>query len=287
MAKLDVQSYAKNYVNGYLKQNPKATQEQVLAAIRNELQLAKNEGIKVSQKQMAQIQANVPSAYKVATENLQANFVKQVTPQAQEAVEKLNAQAATKQTAQVATAATAKPKKFKNPNTAVDRYYDSYNKMTKDGRRRLHKRNMADAKAAFSGNEYMEYLRKNNPELYKQELEIQKQNKKISNNQIKRELKKSPEAYVSSKKQKIQKKQGLTTPTVKPKAPVATSPVATLPVATKPVAPKPVAPKPTIKLGGKWKWIAAVAAAVVGIIGLDKYTDKQSMEAIKTTGLVA
>ena len=267
MAKLDVQSYAKNYVNGYLKQNPKATQEQVLAAIRNDLQLAKNEGIKVSQKQMAQIQANVPSAYKVATENLQANFVKQVTPQAQEAVEKLNAQAATKQTAQVATAATAKPKKFKNPITAADRHYDSFNIMTKDGRRRLHKRNMADAKAAFSGNEYMEYLRKNNPELYKQELEIQKQNKKISNNQIKRELKKSPEAYVSSKKQKIQKKQGLTTPTAKPKAPVAT--------------------KSTIKLGGKWKWIAAAAAAVVGIVGFNKYTDKQSMEAIKTTGLVA
>lgn len=162
----------RTYVRDYLRQNPKASETQVLVETKDYFQAnAKQFGI--SKKQISQIAPVVSEVHAQFTaEQLKANVKPITTPTVQNAVTKINSQEA-------------------------QRHYNDFHSLTKEGRQKLHKRNMQEAKSAFAGDEYIKFLEENHPDL------IEKEVPKTSNNKNKKQ---ANAEYMSSKKKKEIKK---------------------------------------------------------------------------------
>lgn len=178
---INVESAARNQVFYHLNDNPNVSLGEIQANVRNEIQKLKQQGIKISKKEIAQINALIVEEYNIQAPHYRANFATQSTPTVTNANKQFNSATATKS--------------YKHHN-ATQRHYDEFNSMSKKGRQNLHKRNLSDAKAAFGTDEYLEYLRKNSPELYKEATQQPVQTQSIQQ-----------EEYISSKKKKQLKKQ--------------------------------------------------------------------------------
>lgn len=171
VAAVNVNTVVNGFVHEYLKNNKKATEQDCQAAVRSHLQELKKNGAKISDKKIVQASAQVTELYK-------ANFMTQPTKTAVKAVQSLN----------TSQAAHNYPKY--NAHLASDHHYDEFHKLGKKAKKRLHQKNMNDAKAAFSQLE-VENLPQTEP----------------SNNQNKKLMRESKDAYISSKKRKQMKKE--------------------------------------------------------------------------------
>lgn len=171
VAAVNVNTVVSGFVHEYLKNNKKATEQDCQAAVRSHLQELKKNGAKISDKKIVQASAQVTELYK-------ANFMTQPTKTAVKAVQSLN----------TSQAAHNYPKY--NAHLASDHHYDEFHKLGKKAKKRLHQKNMNDAKAAFSQLE-VENLPQTEP----------------SNNQNKKLMRESKDAYISSKKRKQMKKE--------------------------------------------------------------------------------
>ncbi len=171
VAAVNVNTVVSGFVHEYLKHNKKATEQDCQAAVRSHLQELKKNGAKISDKKIVQASAQVTELYK-------ANFMTQPTKTAVKAVQSLN----------TSQAAHNYPKY--NAHLASDYHYDEFHKLGKKAKKRLHQKNMNDAKAAFSQLE-VENLPQTEP----------------SNNQNKKLMRESKDAYISSKKRKQMKKE--------------------------------------------------------------------------------
>lgn len=171
VAAVNVNTVVSGFVHEYLKNNKKATEQDCQAAVRSHLQELKKNGAKISDKKIIQASAQVTELYK-------ANFMTQPTKTAVKAVQSLN----------TSQAAHNYPKY--NAHLASDHHYDEFHKLGKKAKKRLHQKNMNDAKAAFSQLE-VENLSQTEP----------------SNNQNKKLMRESEDAYISSKKRKQLKKE--------------------------------------------------------------------------------
>ena len=187
-ARIDVIGVARTFASNYVKANPQATEDQVQNATRNHLLELQARGEKVPAKKLAQVSSTVSGVYAqrnipVAVQNTQeALAVRQPNPKVETATNKMSAKIATKQ------------------YTSADagKYYYQNSSLSKNARHNLHERTLKDVKSAFGGDEYMEFLRQNHPEL------IQEEPKPISNKQNKKHANAD---YQSSKKVKQAKKQ--------------------------------------------------------------------------------
>lgn len=171
VAAVNVNTVVSGFVHEYLKNNKKATEQDCQAAVRSHLQELKKNGAKISDKKIVQASAQVTELYK-------ANFMTQPTKTAVKALQSLN----------TSQAAHNYPKY--NAHLASDYHYDEFHKLGKKAKKRLHQKNMNDAKAAFSQLE-VENLPQTEP----------------SNNQNKKLMRESKDAYISSKKRKQMKKE--------------------------------------------------------------------------------
>ena len=192
MVTLNVGFESANFAKQYLKNNPQATEQDLQVGLKNHLQELKKNGARISDKQIAQANATVGDLYKATSAEIKASLATEATPKTGEVVSELNSRQA-----RVAYPA-------HNAHLEADHHYDEISKMGKRARKRLHNRNMADARAAFAGEEYMNYLKEHNSKLYKEELEAQNSLETPSNNQNK---KVANADYQSSKKRKTAKKE--------------------------------------------------------------------------------
>ena len=160
------------FANTYLFNNPEATQQDFQVALRNHLQNLKNQGAKISKKQIAEINANIGEIYKATLQQIRANMMPNVTSAAETAIEALDSAQASvvyskygnHSNAEPAQAVTANPKCGNHSNVSKH-----------------------------------------------PELDEQVQSSVVSsNNQNKKAARKSDDAYISSKKRKKMKKQSET-----------------------------------------------------------------------------
>lgn len=164
----------KTFAIDYLKKNPKATEADVQVATRNRFQG------KVSRSALTRLQSTVSEVYSLNSEQARANFRPVETPTVKRAA------------------------KIFNTNSAY-RYYQELDNMSVKAKHQRHLRNLQDAKSAFGSEEYLQVLKRNNPDEYARELaRLEEQNKPVqSNNAGKQE---SNADYLSSKKKKAAKK---------------------------------------------------------------------------------
>lgn len=171
VATVSVNTVVNGFVQEYLKKNKKATESECQAAVRSHLQDLKKNGAKISDKKIVQASAQVTELYK-------ANVMTKPTKTTVKSVQSLNTSQAVHNY----------PKY--NAHLASDRHYDEFHQLGKKARKRLHQKNMDDAKAAFS------------------QLEVQDLPKaELSNSQNKKLMRESEEAYINSKKRKQLKKE--------------------------------------------------------------------------------
>lgn len=171
VATVSVNTVVNGFVQEYLKKNKKATESECQAAVRSHLQDLKKNGAKISDKKIVQASAQVTELYK-------ANVMTKPTKTTVKSVQSLNTSQAVHNY----------PKY--NAHLASDRHYDEFHQLGKKARKRLHQKNMDDAKAAFS------------------QLEVQDLPKaELSNSQNKKLMRESEEAYISSKKRNQLKKE--------------------------------------------------------------------------------
>ena len=171
VAAVSVNTVVNGFVQEYLKKNKKATESECQAAVRSHLQDLKKNGAKISDKKIVQASAQVTELYK-------ANVMTKPTKTTVKSVQSLNTSQAVHNY----------PKY--NAHLASDRHYDEFHQLGKKARKRLHQKNMDDAKAAFS------------------QLEVQDLPKaELSNSQNKKLMRESEEAYINSKKRKQLKKE--------------------------------------------------------------------------------
>lgn len=170
-SRVSVNEMARSFAINYRKNNPQASQLTVQAETRNYIQdLAKTQ--KISKKEIAKVQAVVSEVFSQNADVAKANSTILVSPKTEKLLTQTNSQQA-------------------------ERHYQAYQNMTKAGRKRLHERNLSDAKSAFLSDEYTRFLEEKHPEL------IEKPKEEISNNQYKKQ---ANAEYKSSKKQKNEKK---------------------------------------------------------------------------------
>lgn len=171
VATVSVNTVVNGFVQEYLKKNKKATESECQAAVRSHLQDLKKNGAKISDKKIVQASAQVTELYK-------ANVMTKPTKTTVKSVQSLNTSQAVHNY----------PKY--NAHLASDRHYDEFHQLGKKARKRLHQKNMDDAKAAFS------------------QLEVQDlKQTELSNSQNKKLMRESEDAYISSKKRKQLKKE--------------------------------------------------------------------------------
>lgn len=168
---------ARDFAKNYLTQNPTATQENLQCEVRNYLQELRQNGTKISKNQIAQVNAQIGDIYKATADEIKASFSPVVTKKTETAVKSLNN----------AQAPATYPSAGWVTDKKADIHYDEFNGLSKKARQNLHKRNMADAKAAFADERFAEPV---------VETPSNNQNKKAANAD-----------YQSSKKQKQAKKQ--------------------------------------------------------------------------------
>lgn len=171
VAAVSVNTVVNGFVQEYLKKNKKATESECQAAVRSHLQDLKKNGAKISDKKIVQASAQVTELYK-------ANVMTQPTKTTVKSVQSLNTSQAVHNY----------PKY--NAHLTADHHYDEFHQLGKKARKRLHQKNMDDAKAAFS------------------QLEVQDlKQTELSNSQNKKLMHESEDAYISSKKRKQLKKE--------------------------------------------------------------------------------
>lgn len=90
MVTLNVGFESANFAKQYLKNNPQATEQDLQVGLRNHLQELKKNGVKISDKQIAQANATVGDLYKVTSAEIKASFATQATPKTGKAVSELN-----------------------------------------------------------------------------------------------------------------------------------------------------------------------------------------------------
>lgn len=178
-ARIDVLSTARAFASDYVRQNPKATEMEVVVAVREHLQDLRKNGDKISAKGLSQVAPTVREVY--TAEQARANLTPVTTAPVQHAAKRFNA------------------------NAAVN-HYEQILDMGDGARKRWHQKNMADAKIAFASEEYLDVLKRNNPAEYEKEVaRLQAENSVVSNNAGKKE---ANAEYQSSKKKKAAKKAG-------------------------------------------------------------------------------
>lgn len=178
-ARIDVLSTARAFASDYVRQNPKATEMEVVVAVREHLQDLRRNGDKISAKGLSQVAPTVREVY--TAEQARANLTPVTTAPVQRAAKRFNA------------------------NAAVN-HYEQILDMGDGARKRWHQKNMSDAKTAFATDEYLEVLKRNNPAEYEKEVaRLQAENNVVSNNAGKKE---ANAEYQSSKKKKAAKKAG-------------------------------------------------------------------------------
>lgn len=171
VAAVNVNTVVNGFLHEYLKNNKKATEQDCQTAVRSHLQDLKKNGAKISDKKIVQASAQVTELYK-------ANVMTKPAKMSAKAVKSLNTLQAVHNY----------PKY--NAHLAADHHYDEFHQLGKKARKRLHQKNMDDAKAAFS------------------QLEVQDLPKaELSNSQNKKLMRENEDAYISSKKRKQLKKE--------------------------------------------------------------------------------
>lgn len=165
-----VRSFALNY----LKNNPKATETEVQVAAREHFRG------KISRKGLSQIAPTITEVCSANAQQVRANFQPVETPVVKQAAKRFN-------------------------RNQAYRYYEELDRMGEGALARRKGRSMRDAKAAFGTEEYLEVLRRNNPDEYAREVaRLEEQNKPVqSNNAGKKEANAD---YQSSKRKKAAKK---------------------------------------------------------------------------------
>ncbi len=158
----------------YLKKNPKATEADVQVAAREHFQG------KISRKGLSQITPTISEVCSANAQQVRANFQPVETPVVRRAAKRFN-------------------------RNQAYRYYEELDRMGEGALARRKGRSMRDAKAAFGSEEYLEVLKRNNPDEYAREIaRLEEQNKPVqSNNAGKKE---ANAEYQSSKKKKAAKK---------------------------------------------------------------------------------
>ena len=186
MATVNLTSVSADFARSYLTNNPKATEQDLQIGLRNHLQELKKNGAKISNKQIAQANATVANLYKVTSAEIKATMLPNISATVETAVNELNTQQAR----------VSYPKY--NAHLATEHHYENLRGLDKKARKNLHKKNLADGKAAFGGDAYQEWLKENHPELIETEAQKPTSNKKNK--------KEANSDYQSSKKQKTVKK---------------------------------------------------------------------------------
>ncbi len=162
----------RNFTVTYLQNNPKATEDEVVQAAREHFQG------KVSRSSASKVAPIVREAY--SAEQVRANFVPVETPVVNRAAKRFNRNAAYK-------------------------YYEELDNMGQTARHKRHIRSLNEAKAAFGSQEYLEVLKRNNPEEYAREVaRLEEQSKPVPSNNANKKIENSK--YESSKKRKEAKK---------------------------------------------------------------------------------
>lgn len=138
-ARIDVLSTARAFASDYVRQNPKATEMEVVVAVREHLQDLRKNGDKIGAKGLSQVAPTVREVY--TAEQARANLTPVTTAPVQRAAKRFNA------------------------NAAVN-HYEQILDMGDGARKRWHQKNMTDAKTAFASEEYLEVLKRNNPAEY-------------------------------------------------------------------------------------------------------------------------
>ena len=187
MVAVNLTAVSADFARNYMRSNPNATEQDLQVGLRNHLQELKKNGEKISNKQIAQTNANVGELYKATSAEIKGAWLPNISATTENAVHWLNTQQAH----------VSYPKY--NAHLAADHHYEDLTVLSKKARTNLHKRNFADAKAAFGGDAYQEWLKENHPELVEPET-----TKSVSNKQNKKEANAN---YQSSEKRKAAKKQ--------------------------------------------------------------------------------
>lgn len=176
-ARIDVLPAARTFATDYLRQNPKAKEDEVVIATREHLEDLRKNGDKISAKGLSQVNPTVREVY--TAEQARANLKPVTTAPIQRAAKKFNA------------------------NAAVN-HYEQVLGMGDGARKKWHNKNMTDANAAFASEDYLEVLKRNNPAEYEKEVaRLKAENETVSNNAGKKE---ANAEYQSSKKKKAAKK---------------------------------------------------------------------------------
>lgn len=164
----------RSFALDYLKKNPKATETDVQVAARSHFQG------KISRKGLSQIASTISEVCSANAEQVRANFKPVETPVVKQAAKRFN------------------------KNQAY-RYYQELDNMGEGALAMRKGRSMRDAKAAFGTDEYLEVLKRNNPDEYAREIaRLEEQNKPVQSNKAgKKEVNAE---YQSSKKKKAAKK---------------------------------------------------------------------------------
>lgn len=179
-ARIDATATARNFAVDYMKKNPKASKDQLQAAVRWHLQELTSQGEKISKKAMNAAVIDAVTVYDIPSEKIKANF----TP-----IKNKNLDEA---------------KKYFKEKTAADRYYYEQNQMGNLARKRKTSEQRNIVKDAFTSDDYLEVLKRNNPSEYEKEIALRNAPKPKSNNANKKEANAD---YQSSKKRKLAKKQ--------------------------------------------------------------------------------
>ena len=179
-ARIDATATARNFAVDYMKKNPKASKDQLQAAVRWHLQELTSQGEKISKKAMNAAVIDAVTVYDIPSEKIKANF----TP-----IKNKNLDEA---------------KKYFKEKTAADRYYYEQNQMGNLARKRKTSEQRNMVKDAFTSDDYLEVLKRNNPSEYEKEIALRNAPKPKSNNANKKEANAD---YQSSKKRKLAKKQ--------------------------------------------------------------------------------
>lgn len=181
---MSLENYAQTFVRTALSTRADYDVETIQKMAQSHLRRKVDSGeIKASKKDFARVNAYIVENYRVLAPQYRAMYLPTNSPTVEATNTKLNSKVASKT--------------YKKQNTQkAGHHYFEFNSMSKKGRQNLHKRNMADAKAAFGTDEYLKYLREHNPELYKETTQQSVQTQSIQQ-----------EEYISAKKKKQLKKQ--------------------------------------------------------------------------------
>ena len=187
MSLIDTFTLANNFAHEYLQAHPNENVQGLQIQMRNYLQNQKKNGVKISDKNIAQVNAQIDEIYRAASQQIATNARVEMTPKSKENIRVLNSSAA----------AGNYDRTYESNAAKSGHYYDELNGMSRSARKKATAQKGREVRSAFASSEYLEFLRKNHPEMLAE----------VESNSVQKQVVKDSQAYVSSSKRKSFKKQ--------------------------------------------------------------------------------